>query len=91
MFEGVNQFKYLGTIVNKNNDITTEITNRINMANRCYFGLRKQLKFKFLSKDTKIQLYKALIRPIVLYGSECWIITKAEENKLFIFKRKILR
>ena len=41
--------------------------------------------------NTKINIYKTLIRPVLLYGSECWAMTKAHENKLLIFERKILR
>jgi hypothetical protein len=32
-----------------------------------------------------------LIRPVLLYGSETWVLTKREENQLLIFERKILR
>jgi hypothetical protein len=29
------------------------------------------------------------LKPIILYGSEGWALTKTEENKLKIFERKI--
>jgi hypothetical protein len=29
------------------------------------------------------------LRPVIFYGSETWILTKTEENKLKIFERKI--
>lgn len=90
-FEGVTQFKYLGALITSKNEIKVEIGNRLFMANRCYFGLRKQLKSKFISINTKINLYKTLIRPIILYGSETWATNKAEESRLLIFERKILR
>jgi hypothetical protein len=32
-----------------------------------------------------------LIRPVLLYGSETWVLTKREENKLLVFERKVLR
>jgi hypothetical protein len=30
-----------------------------------------------------------LVRPIILYGSESWTLTKADEEKLRIFERRI--
>jgi len=38
-----------------------------------------------------MQIYKTLIRPVVTYGSEICTLTKADENLLRIFERKILR
>jgi hypothetical protein len=32
-----------------------------------------------------------LIRPIVIYGAECWVLTKKDELLLAVFGRKVLR
>jgi hypothetical protein len=32
-----------------------------------------------------------LIHPVLLYGSETWVLTKREENQLLIFERKVLQ
>jgi hypothetical protein len=32
-----------------------------------------------------------LIRPVLLYGNETWVLTKREENQLLVFERKVLR
>ena len=49
------------------------------------------LQSKLISKKTKMKLYKALIRPVVVYGSECWVLTENIKQKLLVFERKILR
>ena len=90
-FEVVKQFVYLGSLVTPNNDVSLEIQRRIQTANRCFFGLRKQLMSKHLSRQTKYIIYKTLIRPVLLYGSETWVLTKREENQLLVFERKVLR
>ena len=53
-FEVVKDFVYLGSSIYTYNDISLEIRRRITLANRCYFGLRKQLSKKALSWRTKI-------------------------------------
>jgi len=32
-----------------------------------------------------------IIRPIVMYGSQCWPLRKTERDRLRIFERKVLR
>jgi hypothetical protein len=51
-FEVVKEFVYLGSPVTSNNDVSLEIQRRIQTANRCFFGLRKQLQSGHLSRST---------------------------------------
>lgn len=37
----------------------------------------------------KKHLYTSLIRPVTIYGSETWSLSKKEENKFAVFKRKV--
>ena len=90
-FEVVNEFTYLSSLMTPQNDYGREIQKRIQLANRCFYGLRKQLRSNQLTKKTKFAIYKTLIRPVLVYGSETWVTTKKEENSLMVFERKILR
>ena len=38
-----------------------------------------------------MKLYKAPVRPVAVYGSECWVLTENIKQKLLVFERKILR
>jgi hypothetical protein len=60
-------------------------------ANRSYFGLKKHLKSKLLSRTTKIHLYKTLIRPVIMYRSECWTLSQLDQYMVDGFERKVLR
>jgi hypothetical protein len=71
--------------------MATEITHRILMENKCYYGLKKQLQSRYLSRSAKCKLYKTLTRPVFLYGSESWTLNKDNEERLKTFERKILR
>ncbi|XP_073848775.1 uncharacterized protein [Musca autumnalis] len=90
-FEVVKDFVYLGTAINTTNNISCEIRRRIVLANRCYYGLSKQFKNKATSRQTKITLYKTLILPVLMYGSEAWVLAQADKAVLGVFERKILR
>jgi hypothetical protein len=90
-FKQVESFTYLGTTVNTQNTIREEIQTRIMAANRSYFGLQKHLKSQLSSRTTKIQLYKTLIRPVIMYGSECWTLSQLDQQMVDGFERKVLR
>jgi hypothetical protein len=53
-FEQVEDFKYLGVILNKRNDMHNEIRLRLNTANRGYYAMSKLFRSKLLSRETKI-------------------------------------
>jgi hypothetical protein len=38
-----------------------------------------------------MNVYKTIIRPVVIYGNETWMMNITHEEKLNIFERKILR
>jgi hypothetical protein len=71
-FEVVDEFKYVGTLINIKNSISQEIKRRIVAANRSYYGLNKIFKSKYLPWRTKIRLHKTIIKPAITYGSEVW-------------------
>jgi len=48
-------------------------------------------KSRLVTKQSKLKLYRTVIRPIVTYASETWILKEAIIQKLLVFERKILR
>ena len=94
-FEVVKDFVYLGSAVNRDNNTSTEIKRRITFANRCFFGLKRQLSNRAISRNTKLTLYNTLIIPVLLYGAETWTLLKADEGRFCgcvgRFVRKVLR
>jgi hypothetical protein len=49
------------------------------------------MKSRIKSRNTKTLLYKTLIRPVLTYGAETWVLSKQDEHCLNIFEHKILR
>jgi hypothetical protein len=89
-FEVVNETVYLGSLMTATNDEWRIRIRRIQIANRCFFGLRQHLRSSHLSLQTKFTIHKTLIRPVLLYVSETWVLIKREENQLLVFERNVL-
>ena len=85
-FEKVGKFKYLGLTVTNTNDIREEIKRRINVGNACYYSILKILSSHLLSKKLKVNTYKIIILPAVLYGCETWSLTLRQEHRLRVFE-----
>jgi hypothetical protein len=90
-FERVNSCVYLGTLVTSDNNISAEINNRITLASKSYFGLVNILKAKDINRKYKVIIYKTLIKPVLMYGAEAWVLSKVDEAHFRVFERKILR
>jgi hypothetical protein len=72
----------LGSVVTENSKNFTEIKIRIAAGNRCYFSLIKLLKSTAVARNTKVRMYRTIIRPVVTYGSETWCLTANDERSL---------
>lgn len=64
----------LRVLITLDNELKKEISDKIQMANKCYFGAGTLLKSKSISKNLKVIMYVTLIRPIIQYGSETWAL-----------------
>jgi hypothetical protein len=78
------------TLTNQN-DIHDETKSTLNSDNACYHAVQNVLSSRLASKHLKIKIYKSVILPVVLYGSETWSLTLREEHRLRIFENKVLR
>jgi hypothetical protein len=89
--EQVKSFKYLGSIVNGINSVDEEIKERISIGNKAYYANQDLLKSKLLSKKSKLRMYQTLLRPVITYACETWMLKENIKQKLMVFERKILR
>ena len=81
---------YLGTLITTNNNTSAEINNRITLANISYFRLVNILKAKNINRKYNVIIYKTLIKLVLMFGVETWVLSKADELRLGVFERKIL-
>ena len=90
-FKRVKDFKYLGTILPKQNYIKEEIKSNLKSGNACYHSVQNLLYSSLLSKNLKIKAYRTIILPVVLCGCETWSLTLREERRLRVFENRMLR
>jgi len=81
----------MGSIINDGNSIEEEIKGRISLGTKAYHANQKFFKSRLVTKYSKLKLYRTLIRPIVTYASETWVLKETIIQKLLGFARKILR
>ncbi|XP_039289321.1 uncharacterized protein LOC120352505 [Nilaparvata lugens] len=68
-----------------------EIKERLKAGNRAYFSLQKILRSRLLSWSSKIEIYRTVMRPVVMYACETWVLTSCDKMLLNRWERKILR
>ena len=56
-----------------------------------YYANLKFCKSRFVTKYSKLKLYRTVIRPIVTCASETRVLKETVIQKLLVFERKILR
>jgi len=74
-FERVENFDYLGVILNEDNNDQTDFQERINNANKTYFMVQKFFKNKNIPKKLKLRLKNIAIDKMLTYALETWILT----------------
>ncbi|BHF74169.1 hypothetical protein SprV_0401725300 [Sparganum proliferum] len=90
--EEVDSFKYLGARLLPNGQSEDDIVSRIDAARWFFSSLRKCLwNRRDLSIATKIRVYRAPVRSVLLYGCECWALRVEDERKLEVFDHHCLR
>jgi hypothetical protein len=73
--EKVKHFRYLGKTLTNQNFIHKEIKSRLKSGNTWYYSVQNPLSSSFLPKHIKINLHRAIILPVVMYGCEIWSLT----------------
>ena len=84
-FERVENCKYLGTILTKQNSIQEEIKWRLESGNICYHSVHNLLSSNLLSKNINTKIYRTVLWLVVLYGFETWSLTlELFENRMLM-------
>ena len=89
--EDVSEFIYLSAMVDKDGGGDRDIKNRLQKARGAFYRCNRIWNTKSIGRNTKKHLSKTLERPVQLYGSETWKITRKDKKQLDTFQTKCLR
>jgi len=82
---------YLGCDIHSSGSSESEVRRRITLAKCCSNQLNRGIRRSSTSLNTKIQLHRVYIQPILLYGSETWAIAKTLQDMIDAFDKYCLR
>ena len=90
--EQVPRFCYLGSMINNTNDPREDINNRIRSAHQAFGKLyHRVISHHGLSTQTKIGVYRAVVIPTLIYGSESWTLYRKNIRTLERFHQQKLQ
>ena len=76
--ETVADFIFLGSKITADGDCSHEIKRRLLLGRKAMINLDSLLKSRDVTLPIKVQIVKAMVFPVVMYGCESWTIKKAE-------------
>ena len=85
------EFKYLGATISSSLTSEAEIDKRIKQASAVFGALKKTITRRDIDPKVRGSIYTTLCLSILLYGSECWCMTKDLMAKLNRFQTSCAR
>ena len=84
--ETVTDFLFWGYKITADSDCSHEIRRHLLLGRKVMANIDNILKSRDITSPTKICLLKAMVFPVVMYGSESWSIKKAESQRIDAFE-----
>ena len=93
--ETVSDFIFLGSKITTDGDCSHEIKRHLLLGRKFMTNLDSIFKNRDITLPTKVNLVKAMVFPVVMYGCESWTVKKAERRRIDAFElrcwRRVLR
>ena len=84
--ETVRDFIFLGSRLNANGDFSHEIKIYLLLGWKAMTNLDSIVKSRAITFPSKVHLVKAMVFPVVMYGSKSWTIEKAGHQSIDAFE-----
>ena len=66
------EFVYLGALMDKEGGTTKDIQHRLSKARQTFYSMRKIWSTSEIGRKMKVQLFKTIVRSVLMYGCETW-------------------
>ena len=83
--ETVADFILGGSKITEDGDCSHEIKRRLLLGRKVITNIDSIFKRRDITLPTKVNLIKAMVFPVVMYGCESWIVKKAEHRRIDAF------
>ena len=87
----VESFKYLGSVLGKDGDIDADVKARMACGWLKWRECSGVLCDKKMPLRLKGKIYRTVVRPALMYGSECWAPTRKHEQTMHTTEMRMLR
>ena len=84
--ETVSDFIFGGSKITADGDCSHEIKRRLLLGRKVMTNLDSILKSRDITLPTKVQLVKAMVFPVVMYGCEIWTVREVEHQRINAFE-----
>ena len=84
--ETVADFIFLGSKITADGDCSHEIKRHLLLERKVMTNLDSILKSRGITLPTKVNIVKAMVFLVVMYGCESWTIKKAERQRIDAFE-----
>ena len=87
--EAVTDFLFLGSKITVDSGMVTaamKLKRQLLLGRKAVTNLDSVLKSKDITLLTKVRIVKAMVFPVVMYGSQSWIIKKAQCQRVDAFE-----
>ena len=87
----VDAFKYLGSVIDRDGTSQQDVQSRVWVGWMKWRELTGVLCDKNMPVKMKSKVYRTVVRPAMMYGSECWEMRKSDTKRMEVAERKMLR
>jgi hypothetical protein len=87
----VESFRYLGSVITNDGKCDKDVQHRIQTGWMKWRSLSGVLCDRRMPIKLKGKIYNTVIKPVLLYGSECWTRMKTHTQKMSVTETRMLR